>query len=137
MAATHESKTKVDLPHRQFHIDIIRRYGQYVMIAVDHFSNFIHAKLVQSEKATDLRDGIIALTTPIRQPGPISITTDSAVGFQSLEKAGDTQLSQLQIELTTADEFNRNYNAVVDHACRELEAELHKLAPEGEKISQA
>lgn len=33
--------------------------------------------------------------------------------------------------VNTRDEFNKNYNAVVDHACQEIEAEIRKLAPEG------
>ena len=37
--------------------------------------------------------------------------------------------------LITADEFNKNFNAVVDKACQEIEAELRKLCPEGGKIS--
>ena len=70
-------------------------------------------------------------------PGPIDVTTDSAPGFASLLKSRDKQLSDLQITITTRDEFNNNYNAVVDKACQELEGELRKLAPEGGKITQS
>ena len=61
---------------------------------------------------------------------------DCAPGFTALAKAEDKQLAELGITIVTRDEFNRN-NAVVDQACRELEGELCKLAPEGGKISQA
>ena len=44
------------------------------------------------------------------------MTTDSAVGFASLAR-GDRQLKDLDITLQTRDEFNKNYNAIVDHAC--------------------
>ena len=50
---------------------------------------------------------------------------------------GDRQLEELGISIVTRDEFNKNFNAVVDHACQELEAELRKLAPEAGTISQA
>ena len=42
---------------------------------------------------------------------------------------GDKQLEDLQITVETRDEFNNNYNTVVDHACLELEAEIRKLNP--------
>ena len=92
--------------------------------------------LVPSEKADDLKAGVILLTSNVRHPGPIMISTDSASGFASLSK-GDKQLEDLNITISTRDEFNKNYNAVVDHACQELEGEIRKLAPEGGQITQA
>ena len=92
--------------------------------------------LVQSEKAEDLKAGLIVLTSNIWHPGPIIVTTDSSAGFVSLAK-GDKQLEELGITIETRDEFNKNYNTVVDHACQELEEELRKLAPEAGTISQA
>ena len=64
------------------------------------------------------------------------MSTDVGSGFASLEK-GDKQLEDLDITLVTKDEFNKNYNAVVDRQCQELEGELRKLAPESAAISQA
>ena len=92
--------------------------------------------LVPSEKADDLRAGVILLTNTMRHPGPIRVSTDSASGFSSLAK-GDKQLDELNITITTRDEFNKNYNAIVDHACQELEGEIRKLCPEGGQITQA
>ena len=71
----------------------------------------------------------------MRHPGPIVISTDNATGFQSLEKNKDPELTKLLISLKTADEFNKNYTAVVDKACQEIEAELRKLKPEGDKVN--
>merc|ERR1711873_24203 len=71
-----------------------------------------------------------------RHPGPITVSTDGASGFVSLEK-GDKQLEELDITLVTKDEFNVNFNAVVDRQCQELEAELRKLAPESAAVTQA
>ena len=50
---------------------------------------------------------------------------------------GDKQLQDLNISISTRDEFNKNYNAVVDHACQELEGEIRKLLPEGGAINQS
>ena len=135
IAALHESKTEVDHPHRYFHADIIRRNGQFIMLLVDHFSNLAQAILTNSEKAINLKKSLIALTTPVRHPGPITVSTDNAVGFQSLEKNKDSELSKLQIMLHTADEFNKNFTTVIDKACQEIEAELQKIRPEGGKIT--
>ena len=50
-------------------------------------------------------------------------------------KNEDEELNKLQITVITADEFNKNYTAVVDKACQEIEAELRKLRPEGGKVT--
>ena len=92
--------------------------------------------LIPSEKEEDLKSGLITLTTPIRYPGPITIVTDWAPGFISAAR-NDKQLKDLHINIQLKDQLNRNFNAVVDRACQDLEAELRKLAPEGEKINQA
>ena len=92
------------------------------MLLIDHFSNFTQASLTSSEKAEDLKRSLITLTTPVRHPGPIVISTDNATGFQSLEKNKDPELAKLLISLKTTDEFNKNYTAVVDKACQEIEA---------------
>ena len=51
---TEESKTEVHHPHQFFHVDVIRRAKQNILLLVDHFSNFQTAKLISSEKAEDL-----------------------------------------------------------------------------------
>ena len=78
--------------------------------------------LTSLEKADDLKKSLITLTTPIRHPDPIIIYTVNATGFQSLEKRKDEELIKLQIFLQTADKFNKNYAAVVNKACQEIEA---------------
>ena len=92
--------------------------------------------LINSEKADDLKAALILLTSNIRHPGPIHVSTDCATGFASLAK-GDKQLQELNITISTRDEFNKNYNAVVDHACQELEGEIRKLLLDVGPISQS
>ena len=60
----------------------------------------------------------------------------NAKGFESLHK-NDQELKDLEIDIELADTLNKNSNAVVDKSCQELEEELRKLSPEGNKISQA
>ena len=92
--------------------------------------------LVPSEKADNLMAGVIPLTSSICHPGPISISRDSASGFVSLAK-GDKQLQALTITIATRDKFNKNFNAVVNHMCQELEEEISKQCLKGGKISQS
>ena len=111
-----QSLTQVSHPHRHFHADVIRRERQYILLLTDSFSTFSSAMLIESERAEHLRAGLIILTNNVRHPGPITVTTDSAVGFASLAR-GDKQLTDLDIIVQTRDEFNKNYNVVVDHVC--------------------
>ena len=53
--------------------------------------------------------------------------------FTTLAK-GDKQLQDLNIIIMTRDKFNKNFNAVVDYACQELEGEIMKLLPEGSPL---
>ena len=130
-----ESKAEVTHPHQYFHADVIRRAKQYILLLVDHFSSFQVAKLIPSEKACDLKEGLILLTAGVRHPGKITIKADNAKGFESLHKS-DKDLERLGINLILCDVLNKNSNAVVDKGCQELEQELRKLSPEGAPISQ-
>ena len=80
----------------------IRRERQYILLQTDSFSTFSSAMLIASEKADDLKAGLIILTDNVRHPGPITVTTDSVVGFTSLAR-GDKQLKDLNITLQTRD----------------------------------
>ena len=51
-----------------------------------------------------------------------------------MELREDPHLKSLEIDLKTSDEFNKNFNAVIDKGCQELESELRKLLPEGQKV---
>ena len=84
---------------------VIRRAKQFILLLVDHFSNFQTAKLIPSEKAADLKEGLIILSEGVRHPGQITIKADNAKGFESLAK-NDQDLQQLDINLILADVFN-------------------------------
>ena len=75
-----DSKAEVAHPHQYFHADVIRRAKQYILLLVDHFSSFQVAKLIPSEKACDLKEGVILLSAGVRHPGKITIKADNATG---------------------------------------------------------
>ena len=78
-----ETKANVPQPHCYFHGDVIKREGQNILLIIDHFTSMVSSTILKSEKAADLKSGLINLTTYIRHPGPISIVTDWAPGFIS------------------------------------------------------
>ena len=80
----------------------------------------VSSTILKSEKAVDLKSGIMNLTTPIRHLGPISVVTDYAPGFISLAK-DNKDLKELHIQIVLKDQLNKNYNAVVDRACQDIE----------------
>ena len=132
-----ETKTVADKPHTHFHVDIIKRASQNILTIKDHFSSYQDAILVASEKAEDLKEGIIVVTSGIRHPNQIFISPDNSPGFQKLTKNLDRELLSLKIQFVKTDELNKNANAVIDRGCQEIEEEIKRLSPEGQKISQA
>lgn len=106
------------------------------MIVIDHFTSMICTAIIPSEQTEDLKTGIIILTTSLRHPGLITVVTDWAPGFISAAK-NNKQLHDLHISLILKDNLNVNFNAVVDRACQDLDSELRKIAPEGNKINSA
>ena len=130
-----ETKTVVDGPQTHFHADVIKRSQQNILTIRDHFSSFQDAILVNSEKACDLKDGLIFMTSTIRRPGQIFISVDNSPGFKSLMSNEDEDLLKLKITIVKTDEINKNANAVIDKGCQELEDEIKRLEPEGNKLS--
>ena len=94
-----ETKTDAQYPHIQFHADVIRRAKQIILTIKDHFSSFQDAMLLNSEKAEDLKNGIVALVSPLRKPAPICVTVDNSPGFMSLISNSDKDLLMLMIKL--------------------------------------
>ena len=132
-----ETKTLVEGPQTHFHADVIKRAGQNILTVKDHFSSYQDAIIIDSEKAQDLKQGLIILTAAMRRPGQIFVSVDNSPGFKSLSGQPDKDLAKLNIEIIKTDEINKNANAVIDKGCQELEDELKRLEPEGGKISLA
>ena len=80
-AIKNETKTAADKRNIHFHVDIIKRATQNIMTIKDHFSSYQDAIIFKSEKAEDLKEGIIVLTSGIRHPIMIFISTDNSPGF--------------------------------------------------------
>ena len=130
------TKTDADSPHSHFHADIIKRAKQNILTVKDHFTSCQDAIFVNSEKANDLRDGLISITTALRKPSRIYITVDNSPGFASLIKENDQTLAKHMITLIKTDAINKNGNAVIDRGCRELEEEIKRFQKQNPIKSQ-
>ena len=94
---------------------------------MDHFSTFQDAMFIDSEKAIDLKEGLVYLSSTMRRPGKIFISVDNSPGFKTLLSNTDEDLKKLDIVIVKTDELNKNANAVVDKQCQELENEIKKV----------
>ena len=83
-------------PHTVFHLDVIKRAKQNILLMVDNFSSFQTAMIVESEKAVHLKEGMIRLLEGVRRPGWVSVRVDNAKGFESIVKK-DEEIEQLKI----------------------------------------
>ena len=132
----HKTVTEVLHPGIYFHLDVIRRAKQRILAIRDHFSSFTNGQIVPSENETNLRDGLFAIVTPLRQASPITVKTDNAAAFQGLVRKNDPHLQKAEITLVLSEVMNKNSNAVIDKGILELEKELLNLQPDGQPISQ-
>ena len=132
----HKTVTEVLHPGIYFHLDVIRRAKQRILAIRDHFSSFTNGQIVPSENETNLRDGLFAIVTPLRQASPITVKTDNAAVFQGLVRKNDPHLQKAEITLVLSEVMNKNSNAVIDKGILELEKELLNLQPDGQPISQ-
>ena len=74
----------MDGPQTHFHADVIKRATQNILTLKDHFSSFQDAILIPSERAEDLKEGLVILTSAMRRPGEIYVSVYNAPSFKSL-----------------------------------------------------
>ena len=133
----YESNLFPSHPGTVMNIDILKREGQLVLVNVDLFSSFVTTCFIPSEIASDLAHSVIQATTPIRNSPTLLVRVDKAPGFASLAKSSNSLLDEVGIKLELANDENKNSNCYVDKVICELEEELRKLSPDGEKVDIA
>lgn len=112
--------------------DIICRAGQKILVVRDTLTSFTTASFVQSESATDYRDGLIICCLPLKSQLS-SIRVDCAPGLNHLRN--DMCLQSYGIILDFGRVKNLNKNPVAEKANQELELEILKIDPSGKAIS--
>ena len=131
------SITNPSNPGEIFVSDVIKRARQLIFISRDSFSDFVTTSLINSEKAEDLKEGIIATTIAVRKPSEITVRVDNAPGFIALVRSEDKDLGDLKIKLDISNHNNKNGLAIVDKAIQEFEKELKTMSPEGKEITSS
>ena len=117
-----------DHPGKSFTVDILKMDKKNIIVAVENFSGFLSTTFVNSEKASDLLDGIILTTSPLRSSitTNIHIRADQAPGFKSLHK-DKKSLKEVNISLELGNAKNKNAVAIVDKKIKEIEDEIKKI----------
>lgn len=123
----------MDSPGVEFSADVIRRKSQFIFMLRDNFSSYTTAELIASEKHEDLRKAILRTVLPLRLSDHAVIRVDNASGLKALGK--DPELQRNGIQLVFGDPRNVNKNPVGEKAVQELEKELVRLHPRGEKTT--
>ena len=90
---------------------------------------------MKSEKAEDLKEGLITTTSALRRNSPITVCVDNAPAFQSLVKAKDKDLEKLNVTIELSDSKNKNGVAIVDKEIQELKKEIIAISPENKPLS--
>ena len=122
-------------PGTHMNIDIMQRAGQSIVVNCDRFSNFVTACIAQSQTRVEMINCILATVTPIRHGSNVQVRTDRAKAFSSLADNPDPQLAENGITMVLGDAANPNKNAAVDKMMQELEGEIRRLSPDGQKLS--
>ena len=119
-------------PGDMFTADVMRRAGQKILITRDVFSSFTTGIIIEDEKHTSFRSGLITTTELLRRQ-KCKIHVDDPSGFKKLED--DKELLDVGISLDFGRVKNKNKNAVADKCIQELQEELRKIDVTGSTIS--
>jgi hypothetical protein len=122
-------------PGSHMNTDVLRRAAQFIVVNCDRFSKFTTACIAASETREEMIKSILNVVTPIRHKAKVEVRTDRAPALVSLAKTPDGQLEDNGIVLVLGDHGNPNSNCDVDKIIRELEDELRKICPEGQKVN--
>ena len=133
----HEQSTSepAEIMGAKFAIDILRRYGQFILFIREDISSFTDGILVENEQANSLKEGILTVMSRLRTPmSPKAIIRcDPASGFRSL--INDPQLSKQNLSIELGEAKNINKNPIAEKCIEEFNSEIVRFHPNGGKIS--
>ena len=105
-----------------------------ILVCSDMFSGFTTAVKIEDESKETLQQALIQAITPIRNAPKILVRSDNAPAFRSLANSPSPTITDNGLHIELGHKGNKNSNSIVDKMIQEIETELRKLAPEGEKI---
>ena len=97
-------------------------------------TSFTLTKIIQSEQKEDLKTGLISLLYRIKPNQLTVIRVDPHSSFVSLKE--DAVLLEYGIQLEIGHEKNINKNGVAEKSIQELEAELVKISPGDQPVTE-
>ena len=122
----------------EFAADVVEREGQKILVVKEKLSQYVRASLISDQTADTLRQEVIALTSEFVPDSGATVRVDGATAFQSLEResiTNGTLLNRLKIRIEVGRLLNKNKNASVEIANKEIEKEILRLKEKRGKIS--
>ena len=131
-----QSSTKPESIGSHFNADVVKREKQNILVLRENISAFTTAKIIANEQANTLKDSLLILLSQVCPCAGVSATVRvdphqswrSVVMSQVLEKEG--------IRLELGSEKNPNKNTIVDGGIKEMHAEINRIDPSGNAISE-
>ena len=119
-----QSTSVSDIPGKTLSADVMRRFGQKVLVVRDSLTSFTSATFAKDETTQELRAALLITCLPLQFQSSV-IRVDCAPALRSLRN--DLELKRLGIDIDLGNEKNPNKNPVADKAIQELELEILKL----------
>ena len=119
--------------------DIIKRYGQSILVLRECVSSYTLADIIINETVPEVAQGLVRLCSVMRpsQIIPITIRVDPAAAHRSLfeDTRKNSILKAQNINLELGRVMNKDKNPVAEKAIRELGREILLLSPDGVQVS--
>ena len=130
----YQTETKPDEAATYFNADVLKESGQKIFVLRENLTSFTETRFVKDETKQTLREAILILTSKLRSEKNITIRVDAQSSLKSLKEDRIIKSEQIDIEVGTAK--NKNKNSVAEKCIRELREEMVRLSPHGGKISE-
>ena len=114
----------------EFAADVIEREGQKILVVKEKLSQYVRARLIPNQTADTLRQEIISMTLDLIPDSGAVVRVDGATAFQALQRDSHTNgtvLNRLGLKIEVGRLLNKNKNAAVEIANKEIEKEILRL----------
>ena len=118
--------------------DVIERHHQKILVVREKLSQFTRAVIVKNQTAETMETALLQLVLDFMPDSGITIRTDGATAFQSLQRKSQlpgSNLHRLNIRVEVGRLQNKNKNPVAENANKELQKEMLRLNPSGGPIT--
>ena len=128
-----DTETKMESVGKHANYDVIEDWGQRIGVLCENLSSYTTAALLKDQKKETLRESIIQMALPLKIGEEIIVRSDSHQSLKGLVE--DQLLKSLGIQIQKGHSKNKNSNAVVDNAIKEVRRQILTISPSGGPIS--